>query len=285
MALQKKVFSWGSYAWQSESNAYVLELTLIENSISTANNTSSITYELVLKSGDSNRFEWDLTSTLKLNGVTVASKTEYKYLDYNSAWTLLSGTTNVTHGIDGSLNMPIEVSIDTDGRNQYAPPDKTLNWSWKLTDIIRFTACTAPTSFTASPEVFEDTLTLTWAGAEGGINNAIVGYETQYRWSNDGAIWASWEDRCTETSSPATSEPVAPRGLYMQYRIRTLGAAGAAYCSEWKESNVVRRAKPNAYIHNGTKAVPHGIYIHNDTKFVRHYPYIYDGAKWVPCSE
>ena len=137
MALQTKTFKWGSFAWGSASNAYVLELTLTEESISTTGNTSPISYKLVLKSGSSNRFQCDVTSTLKLNGVQVASKTENKYLDYNSSWTLLSGTATVTHNADGSLTMPISVSIDAIDSNQYAPPDKTLNWSWALTKIPR----------------------------------------------------------------------------------------------------------------------------------------------------
>lgn len=137
MALQTKTFTWGSYAWKSESNAYVLELTLTENSISVTNNTSSVSYTLILRSGIQNRFQCDVKSTLKLNGVLVDSNTENKYLDYSSSWTLLSGTTTVTHKNDGSLNMPIEVSIDTTDSNQWAPPDKTLNWIWDLTTIPR----------------------------------------------------------------------------------------------------------------------------------------------------
>ena len=141
MALQTKVFTWGSYAYKSASNAYVLELTLTENSVDQGNNRSNISYKLVLKSGSNNRFQGDVTSTLKLNGVQVASKTENKYLDYNSSWTLQEGTANVTHGADGTLNMPVVVVIDT--ANPYAPPDKTLSWSWALTTIPRASSITA----------------------------------------------------------------------------------------------------------------------------------------------
>lgn len=142
MALQSKTFTWGSYAWKSESNAYVLELVLTENSTNQDNNTSEVDYTLKLKSGGSNRFQCTVVSTLKLNGVQVASKSENKYLDYNASWTLLSGTATVTHGSDGSLNMPVEVSIDTTDSNQYAPPDKTCTWSWALTTIPRASSIT-----------------------------------------------------------------------------------------------------------------------------------------------
>ena len=141
MALQTKTFSWGSYTWQSESNAYVLELTLTENSTDKENNTSNITYKLVLKSGSNNRFSGQIDSVIKLAGKQVASGSKQITAAYNSSWTLLSGTTDVSHNSDGSLNMPIVVSIDT--FNSYAPPDKTLNWSWTLTDIPRASSITS----------------------------------------------------------------------------------------------------------------------------------------------
>lgn len=140
-ALQTKTFTWGSYAYQSESNAYVLELTLTENSVDQVNNKSNVTYSLVLKSGSNNRFTGQIDSVIKLAGVQVASGSKQISAAYNSSWTLLTGTTNITHGTDGSLNMPIEVSINT--YNSYAPPDKTLSWSWALTTIPRASSITS----------------------------------------------------------------------------------------------------------------------------------------------
>lgn len=141
MALQTKVFTWGSYAYKSESNAYVLELTLTENSVDQGNNRSNISYKLVLKSGSNNRFDGQIDSVLKLAGVQAASGSKQIAAAYNASWTLLEGTTNVTHNQDGALNMPIEVSINT--YNSYAPPDKTLSWSWALTTIPRASSITA----------------------------------------------------------------------------------------------------------------------------------------------
>ena len=135
MALQTKTFTWGSYEWGSESNAYVLELTLTEVDYSIALNASAVSYALVLKSGNQNRFTGQIDSVLELAGEEVASGSKQISKAYNSSWTLLEGTVNVTHNADGSLNMPIVVSINT--YNNYAPPDKTLEWSWQLTDIPR----------------------------------------------------------------------------------------------------------------------------------------------------
>ena len=144
MALQTKTFTWGSYKYKSESNAYVLELVLTENAISEEKNTSEIEYKLTLKSGSSNRFRDEVRSSLKLTGAdgdhTFSGK-DSRLLDYNSSWVLLSGTATVEHDAEGSLTMPIEVKLDSDAHsNQYAPPDKTLNWSWTLTTIPRASA-------------------------------------------------------------------------------------------------------------------------------------------------
>ena len=135
MALQTKTFSWGSYAYKSESNAYVVELTLTENSVDQTNISSSISYKLVLKSGSNNRFTGQIDSVIKLNGAQVASGSKKITAAYNSSWVLLEGTVDVKHGQDGSLNMPIVVSINT--YNDFAPPKKTMEWSWTLTNIPR----------------------------------------------------------------------------------------------------------------------------------------------------
>lgn len=134
MALQTQTFTYGSFT-SNDFNKYVLELTLTENSVDEKNNTSSVDYELVLKSGSGNRFEGRVDSALSLNGVEVASNSEKKYLDYNSSWTLLSGTATVAHNANGSLNMPIAVGIDTAESNQYSPADTTVNWVMPLTQI------------------------------------------------------------------------------------------------------------------------------------------------------
>lgn len=278
MALQTKTFSWGSYAYQSESNAYVLELKLTENSTSTANNTSSVSYELILKSGNQNRFTGDVDSVIKLNGSVVASSTYHVTAAYNSSWTLQSGTATVKHNSDGSLNMPIEVSINT--YNSYAPPDKTLNWSWTLTKINLYTACTAPTSFTLSPELYEDGVTLTWSGAKGGTNNSITGYEVQWRRRSAENVWGDWLTSAITTSGTVTSPSGVDWGGAVQYRVRTKGSAGSSYYSDWKVSNVAEKVNPVAHIHNGTAYESYAVYIHDGTNFARYAPYIHNGTSW-----
>lgn len=172
MALQTKVFTWGSYAYQSESNAYVLELTLTENSVDQGSNRSNISYKLVLKSGSNNRFTGQIDSVLKLAGVQAASGSKQITAAYNSSWTLLEGTTNVTHNQDGALNMPIEVSINT--YNSYAPPDKTLSWSWALTTIPRASSITS-----AANVILGDACSVQWTP-----NSASFRYKLKFSVGN-----------------------------------------------------------------------------------------------------
>lgn len=146
MALQTKTFSWGDYAWQSYSNAYVIDLILTENSVSQDGNSSEIGYELILRSGNQNRFNGQIDSVLRFNGEEIDSGSRSISAAYNDSWTLLSGTTIVDHNSDGSLTMPIEMSIKT--YNSYAPPSTTQNWKWALTDIPRESSITSATAVT-----------------------------------------------------------------------------------------------------------------------------------------
>lgn len=139
MALQTKTFSTGSFdRYNGTSNGYILDLILTEESVDTVANTSLVSYKLQLRSGSSNRFDWELTSKLSLNSSEVASKTDEKYLDYNSTWVLLSGKTTVKHADNGSLKMAYSATVTPwNGGNDYTPPQLTLSGTMALTDIPR----------------------------------------------------------------------------------------------------------------------------------------------------
>lgn len=136
MALQSKtVYS------QTTSNGYTLVLELTENSTSLANNTSSVSWALKLKSGAYNSFSsyaigWEIV----LNGEQVS------YLDrdgaprlsltYNSSLTLASGTSTIKHNNYGSLRMSAKASIDM-ASVSYTPGPLSLSGSMDLTKINR----------------------------------------------------------------------------------------------------------------------------------------------------
>ena len=143
-----KTYSTGSFDRYGSSNGYILDLILTEESVDVIANTSQVSYKLQLRSGSGNRFDWELTSKLSLNGTEVAAKTEEKYLDYNSTWVLLSGKTTVKHADNGALQMAYSATVTPwDGGNSYTPPTMTLSGAMALTAIPRASTLAATAAY------------------------------------------------------------------------------------------------------------------------------------------
>ena len=103
-----------------------------------------------------------------------------------------------------------------------------------------YTACSAPTSVTASPSNPKrgQTVTISWRGARGGTENSINGYDIEYKvGSGSGISWRSVSS--TSTSSSTTDSWSQPVGQTGQYRVRTKGTAGSGYYSGWAYSNTI----------------------------------------------
>jgi hypothetical protein len=102
---------------------------------------------------------------------------------------------------------------------------------------------TAPTSFTAAPEVYVTaSVTLAWSGTVAGTS-VIQRYAIQQSESEDGAVWGSWETAATVNSS-ATSGiyqvyPSTVNGMYTRYRISVTDTLNAV--SGYVVSNTVRK--------------------------------------------
>lgn len=108
------------------------------------------------------------------------------------------------------------------------------------------TACVAPTACSVSATLAEGNVTLSWSGASGGAGNAIISYEIQYSDSADNSTWGAWT-ALTAVFTSATSgslivNPPSTRGNYRRFQVRTRGAAGESFYSDWTvSSNTVRR--------------------------------------------
>lgn len=112
MALQTKTYT------KSGSDGFTLTLTLTENSVNIGNNTSSITYKLVLKSGGYWFSQHSHGYNITLGGKTVANLTQVSgqnqiSLNTHSSLTIASGTTTIAHDSDGGLNMSVSYSFYT----------------------------------------------------------------------------------------------------------------------------------------------------------------------------
>lgn len=108
------------------------------------------------------------------------------------------------------------------------------------------TACGAPTVCSVSVALAEGNVTLSWSGATNGAGNAITSYEIQYSDSPDNSSWGDWTALTTVSTSATNGSlsvsPPTTRGNYRRFRIRTHGAAGESFYSDWTvSSNTVRR--------------------------------------------
>lgn len=144
MALQTKEYS-------TTSNTFTLELTLVENSTSTAGNTSSVSYTLKLKSTTKNFAQYGVGAKVELNGTLVAERdrgTAPKItLGTYSEVTLLSGTATVGHNSDGSKSMAFAYSLDMAAAS-YTPGAINGSGTMTLTKIPRGATITSAPNFT-----------------------------------------------------------------------------------------------------------------------------------------
>ena len=182
MALKTYTWETGDYAYKSWSNSYKIHLTLTEESTSTANNTSLVSYKFWISNTSNNRFtDNDWSWSISIGGQTIAiNKFNFYVYPYNVTQTIASGQVTVTHNSDGSLNMPYSVSIpNVKASNQYAPPAMSLSGTWALTTIPRASGVTCSTAnigtapiitISSASSSFTHTLTYTF----GSLSDKIV---------------------------------------------------------------------------------------------------------------
>ncbi len=108
------------------------------------------------------------------------------------------------------------------------------------------TACGSPTACSVSVTLAEGNISLSWSGASDGAGNTITSYEVQYSDSADNISWGAWTALTTVNTSATSSilsvSPSTTRGYYRHFRVRTRGAAGESFYSDWTvSSNTVRR--------------------------------------------
>lgn len=108
-------------------------------------------------------------------------------------------------------------------------------------------ACKAPTDLWVSSYYVNPggNVTVSWKGASGGQNNAISRYYLQWGYSDGG--WDYWTNSYTNSGSSSVSITVpSGEGKYLDFQVRTEGAAGSNYYSGYyREDDLVRiRSRP-----------------------------------------
>lgn len=108
-------------------------------------------------------------------------------------------------------------------------PTITITGTPTITYRESYSSCTAPTSVTASAAIQKPggTVAISWSGASGGTNNAIVGYTVQY------AVGGSSITSVDVTSSPYnfTIPSNVSRSAAYYFKVLTRGAAGSDWYS------------------------------------------------------
>lgn len=186
------------------------------------------------------------SGTSPIKGYQIANRTSLDNSTW-SAWNVLTTLTLAASG--GSYNPTVSRTPGTYTQFGLWTIDTFDVYSIeKISNSIYcdITACGAPTACSLSATLSEGNVTLSWSGAMGGAGNAITSYEIQYSDSPDNSSWGSWV-ALTTVSTSATSgsvsvSPPATRGNYRRFRVRTRGAAGESFYSDWTvSSNTVRR--------------------------------------------
>jgi hypothetical protein len=183
------------------------------------------------------------TGTIK--GYQIASRTSTDNATW-SAWTVLTTTTSAsasgtyTPAVSRTNGVYTQFGIWTIDSFDIYSAEGISN-----SILCTISACTAPTSVTVAATIVEGTTTLSWSGAAGGSGNAIVGYDVQYADGEPGGTWGAWSTyttlTTTATSASLSVSPPSTRGHYRRFRLRTKGAAGASYYSDWITSPSIRK--------------------------------------------
>lgn len=186
-----------------------------------------------------------------INGYLIRYRTSYDNSNWRG-WADLQTISSTSSSGDYSRDMSSLVSRGD--YVQFAVRTQTSNSNYDsglaYSNVIRrkpYTACSAPTSFTASPNNFDSIVSLEWSGARGGTNNDINGYYIEYSLSSDNVSFGRWTNLQTVSTTKTThsvsidvSSKIA-RGQYVKFKIRTQGSAGSSYYSGFKVSPVIRR--------------------------------------------
>ncbi|MGI6316165.1 MAG: hypothetical protein ACOX17_05750 [Christensenellales bacterium] len=166
-------------------------------------------------------------------------------------WTAL--TTVTTTSTTGSLSVSPSATRGNYRRFQVRTrgmAGSSYYSTWKATNnsVRKNTLPAAPTSFVASPIIYEiNIITLTWSGAAAGTS-AIKQYVIQQSTSADGAVWQAYETLVTISSSETfgnyeTAASIVA-GTYTRYRISVTDTLGAV--SAFAVSGTVKKNSPPA---------------------------------------
>ena len=154
MSLQTKTYT------QVCDHNYSLVLSVTEESTSTTNNTSAVSWNLKLKSTNYRFSGFRIGWSVSINGTVVSSQAwasaAYRSIDKNSEITIASSSSNVSisHDSDGTKSMAVSATMEI-SKESYSPVDgssgtgtKTVSGTMTLTKIARASTMSIPSTVT-----------------------------------------------------------------------------------------------------------------------------------------
>lgn len=213
--------------------------------------TVKATSYIVVKVGSWNFTTWKNSTNpqLSINGSTSnLVKYEVKVGSQGGKYRIATNTVNIYHTTNKTINISSSINLSGVTISSTGRKVGTYSLSGNITLVPKQTACSAPTSFSCSPNDFENTVNLTWSGAKAGTGSAIRGYEIHYRTSSNNSSWRNWATLNRNIVATGSSgsysytsmQNLVARGDYVQFRIRTL-TNNSNYYSSWATSNSIRR--------------------------------------------
>lgn len=154
-----------------------------------------------------------------------------------------SGTFTITH--DSSANATFSIYMSAFIYQSTVTNDDAYPQNWQLPQL--YGACIAPASISTAPTIIapSGTFTVTWSGADGGVNNTITGYRIYYLVSQNGAApttsTTTYKDVTSTSKSGSTTITLssAERAYKVVCGIVTMGSAGSSYYSSIKTGGLV----------------------------------------------
>lgn len=256
MALMRRFSVSGTSA--SGAVTYTFILCVTNTHVDEENNKSHVSVQVILKQ-DYNGVSFSERTTnysCSINDSQVFSVSKQHSLIGTSEHVFYTWNGVLDHNADGTLLIKVGGSLSVDDPTEDMPQPLTIsgNDTMALTPIAVFTACSPPGSFSVEDSLFEKYIDLSWSIATRGRNNPITGYIIAAGISQNGreptsrrVIWTGEETsvRFTETWPSEGMLEIDP-GQYLWFWIRSMGAAGEEYYSDWITTKVKRNTHPNA---------------------------------------
>lgn len=121
----------------SQQSSTVTKLTVIEESYSSIDNSSVVSWKLTMSVAGWNFSGWSVTSKVWLDGSLIYNSSKTVSIGKNSTVTLASGTKTIYHNDNGSKTISCKAETSTSTSASYLPGKATPQGELKLTDIPR----------------------------------------------------------------------------------------------------------------------------------------------------